>query len=152
MTKNKGSSINNCEYDETTLEQAIAVEQQKLDDALKSLGKSYYEIHKSNAEPIFAQLIANVDEASTKLKEYSHTYAVLKNKIQCPQCGNFVKNTDLFCTRCGTKLSSDITKSQKSNQSFCRVCGHPAEYGASFCIKCGARLTDINNNRNKSTQ
>ncbi|MCR5507338.1 MAG: substrate-binding domain-containing protein [Lachnospiraceae bacterium] len=62
--------------------------------------------------------------------------------INCPNCGNPVKDQAAFCTKCGTKLDS-LNTGHVAQGGFCTNCGSPLEPEAEFCTKCGMRQTPI---------
>lgn len=66
------------------------------------------------------------------------------NKRQCPQCGNELKDGDMFCDKCGQKCKDDCLQLQPNNISgisynthFCEKCGNQLSENDSFCRKCG---------------
>lgn len=63
--------------------------------------------------------------------------------INCPNCGNELKDTAKFCGKCGTKIEQAPPQSAAENQ--CVECGAPLKPGAKFCPKCGAAQTPPNN-------
>ena len=52
--------------------------------------------------------------------------------MNCPACGASVRETDKFCSECGTTLEA------KRNDAPCRACGQMVPMGAKFCGNCGA--------------
>lgn len=51
----------------------------------------------------------------------------------CSKCGKALKDTDKFCTSCGTPVE---VKRVEVNR-FCRQCGNMLSQGAKFCDVCG---------------
>ena len=52
--------------------------------------------------------------------------------MNCPKCGATVRETDKFCSECGSTLDA------KKSDGPCRACGQMVPLGAKFCGNCGA--------------
>src|SRR5688500_5773034 len=52
--------------------------------------------------------------------------------VNCPKCGATVRETDKFCSECGSTLEA------KKSDGPCRACGQMVPLGAKFCGNCGA--------------
>lgn len=66
----------------------------------------------------------------------------------CPQCNAQLKDDLLFCTKCGTKLSSEPLTTQDNTEDLfqemkCPSCEIIFTDGSLFCNKCGTKLEDV---------
>lgn len=52
--------------------------------------------------------------------------------MNCPACGASVRETDKFCSECGSALQA------KRSDAPCRACGQMVPVGSKFCGNCGA--------------
>jgi len=48
--------------------------------------------------------------------------------MKCKFCGSELKDSDVYCGKCGNKYSSE---------SYCKKCGKKVEDGNAFCSNCG---------------
>ena len=66
--------------------------------------------------------------------EKTQAPAPQKNSF-CPECGQRIKEGNLFCGHCGHKLTWNIPQF-----AACRCCGFQMKPGVKFCGKCGTKL------------
>lgn len=52
-----------------------------------------------------------------------------EDKVACPMCGYLNKKSDLYCDKCGSKLTK-----------FCSKCGNVVSSDDKFCSKCGNKI------------
>ena len=78
----------------------------------------------------------------------------LKNIVRCPQCGKVIREDDLFCSCCGTRIIKKQDPEKTSEEGLCPQCGAKLEDNAVFCVKCGYKVkeADINNDATILTQ
>lgn len=64
----------------------------------------------------------------------------------CENCGNLLGEVDLFCEKCGSKVSLEEENSSYSNKKnekkYCIGCGNLLDYEDKFCQKCGKEVLD----------
>lgn len=58
----------------------------------------------------------------------------------CPQCGNHLRQEDVFCDRCGTKYAPPQVQVAPTQAQQCPRCGTALPAGSHFCPQCGAAL------------
>lgn len=68
----------------------------------------------------------------------------------CKNCGNELKDDDLFCEICGIKCDINNAESESAQQNddsgntlFCEKCGNKVSTSDSFCFFCGAPVKQI---------
>ena len=79
----------------------------EFNDILRQLGQVMYNTHKGQAsdpDPL-PELLAQADEAAGKIADIKARIADLRQAQACPGCGAPCGKDDLFCRRCGAKLS-----------------------------------------------
>lgn len=61
---------------------------------------------------------------------------------KCSVCGASVKEGDLFCLQCGTRLEvhQESPRQDPPGGKICEKCGAQNNEGDIFCLQCGARL------------
>lgn len=73
--------------------------------------------------------------------------------MQCPNCGNELKNESKFCKYCGNPVIQDKVKKQDINntdilsEEKCVKCGNSIVPGNAFCIHCGTAVSNGNQTR-----
>lgn len=72
------------------------------------------------------------------------------NTKYCSNCGNELREDDVFCEKCGTKCEAENIESeipevveQSDNAIFCEECGNKIINSDSFCSFCGAPVKQI---------
>lgn len=66
------------------------------------IGKQYFEQHKEDAEPDFAE-IKLIKEALEEIEALKSEIADLKGLKKCQSCGAALNVEDAFCKKCGAK-------------------------------------------------
>lgn len=66
------------------------------------IGKQYYEMHKDDAQPLFAE-ITLITETLQKIEELRSGIAERKGKKLCPVCSAPNDADALYCNKCGNK-------------------------------------------------
>ena len=64
--------------------------------------------------------------------------------MNCNHCGNTIEPGDLFCEKCGEKITGFATAPASSSlQTNCQKCREPAESTDEFCYFCGTKLLNM---------
>lgn len=66
------------------------------------IGKQYYDQHKEDAEPQFAEMTL-IKEALEEIEALKKEIAELKGLKKCQSCGAALNMEDAFCNKCGAK-------------------------------------------------
>lgn len=118
------------------LNSAINGNMKRIDLAYKEIGRFYCERHMNNPEPEIAEQVKLVAQLNAKIEELQAEIRKINGYINCPNCGQFIKEGDAFCTNCGTRFS-------QPQETVCPNCGYPAKTGAVFCTRCGSPLNNM---------
>lgn len=94
----------------------------KLNASIKQnyseLGVRYYNLFKDNPDPKFAELINDITNAYTEIKQTEVQLAYLRGIVFCPNC-NAECGADLrFCVKCGTQLIKPVQQTPQAQQSY----------------------------------
>jgi endogenous inhibitor of DNA gyrase (YacG/DUF329 family) len=63
--------------------------------------------------------------------------------VDCPECGDSVRETRDFCSNCGTDVSNLTASAQQVNPTTCPECNHDVSQTDDFCGSCGHNLNDV---------
>jgi hypothetical protein len=58
----------------------------------------------------------------------------------CGKCGSKIQLGDLFCKKCGLKVTTDTNQDQSQERIFCTQCGTSNPGNSRFCKKCGSEI------------
>ena len=114
----------------------ISDEQKRIDNYYREMGKLYFNLHADSCEPDFAESVAGIRDALSKIETYSEQIKKLKGLTNCPNCGSTVSYNAPFCASCGAKLNQQTP----NNAPLCASCGMPLAENAAFCTNCGAKV------------
>ena len=125
----------------TRISNDINENQRKITQLYATIGKAYYERHKSDPGAEEFECIAEINLLLAEIAEQENRMEQMKGTGKCAECGADVGPNAVFCSSCGTKIRSDGVKDkQNDNRQRCPKCGKAAKEGNLFCIFCGARL------------
>lgn len=89
-------------YDENLL----TGEQKKIEDCYQQIGLRYYAYHKDNPAPELADLVAKITESKLRISEHKAEVLRANGQIICPNCGQQILQTAMFCNFCGLRISA----------------------------------------------
>lgn len=95
--------------DITKLKSNIADEERRINAAYAEIGKAYVETHAEDYEESFAEQIAAIREAKTKIVELEQQIVDIKGVVICPKCGAEVPKDAAFCATCGSAIKQEPT-------------------------------------------
>ena len=88
----------------TKIKSSISDEQNKIDEAYKSIGKSYYEAHRGDPNDIYAALCGDIDAANEKIMQLNQQIRDVKGVSVCANCGAEIEKGTGFCSACGAPV------------------------------------------------
>lgn len=68
------------------------------------IGKSYYELHKEEADNIYAPQFEIISNAFSKIEELKVDISNIKGVQKCPNCSCEISEGVTYCPSCGAKL------------------------------------------------
>ena len=87
-------------------------EEADLDECFERLGRAFFTQAKNGVakDGKIAELIAEADARSEKIKNLKIEIAKAKNKKICPHCSSIIESDAPYCSRCGSKIVADEKK------------------------------------------
>ena len=73
------------------------------------LGKAMFEKICNDPDNEFAETISDIKDKKQKLEELKNTLMSLEDKSSCPNCGAQIDKDQVFCDKCGHKLTPEDT-------------------------------------------
>jgi ribosomal protein L37AE/L43A len=124
----------------SALNAALIKEYKIYNETCAQLGRYYAELHQSNPEPIFSDMVAQIHGAKDNIKILKKAIKLKKDPDMslCPECGVQTACGAAFCTNCGAKLA----ESAKQQDAVCPACKSKISAGAFYCTHCGNKLTN----------
>lgn len=89
-------------------------EEADLDYCFEKLGRAFFAQAKNGVakDGKIAELIAEADERSEKIKNLKIEIARNKNKKICPYCSSIIESDAPYCSKCGSKIVADENKKE----------------------------------------
>ena len=78
--------------------------EKSLTDALKGLGKAYYEEYKLDEDAEFQVQMYEIKELKKKIKNIEKEIQSVKGTMICPNCGATLPKDAQFCMKFGEKI------------------------------------------------
>lgn len=120
---------------------AITEEEKKVVNGYYQLGKQYLAAHPEDYAEEFAQIIAEIREAESKMQFYRQQIQDIKGVTRCEKCGAEVANNAAFCNTCGAPMPGPAASAEAA-VAQCPGCGAPVSKTAKFCAVCGKQLVE----------
>ncbi len=87
---------------------AIADKEQEIKRVMREIGNMMYDAYK-NGEEADAEKLAEkcilLDDYFAEIEDIKDKLNEIKNVVECPACGEKVKDNHNFCPKCGEKLA-----------------------------------------------
>ena len=117
----------------------------ELSQSYNALGSMYYEKHKNDPEPEFAQIVATITQTLNTIEEHQKTLSSLEqSEITCPSCGASASSNAAFCPNCGQALGQSIATASEqpteNREQACPYCGAAVQACESVCSACGSPI------------
>ena len=92
--------------EQTKLNYAIKVNEEKVKDILAELGKSVYEEYCNGSEfpDDMNEKMQTIDTLKEEIAEMKAKIADMNNTTVCGSCGAYNHNDNIFCSQCGEKI------------------------------------------------
>ena len=117
----------------------IADEEKRINASLLEIGKVCFEKYSDNPDASLDRFVAQINDAKSKIEEYSAQIKKIKGYIKCEQCGAEIPPDNSFCNGCGFKI--EVKPKNAPNQSgiSCNSCGASLSPDLAFCTNCGQK-------------
>lgn len=130
----------------------ISDEEKKINDVYLQIGKLYMELHASDSEEAFKEMVQTITDARSKIKEYEVQIQVLNGVVRCEKCGAEVSKEAAFCPACGMKMPEIVQaealqeepaaqEAEPVVEKKCTNCGTVLGHDALFCSECGTKVS-----------
>ncbi len=124
--------------DVAKLNTQIAGEEKAMSGVYEKLGRAWYEAHKDDEEPEFAEYSAQLRTSLEKIEGWKGQINAIKGVQVCPSCGKVLPEAAAFCSECGTKLEKKPAPApDPEDPTVCQSCGAKLPEAARFCTHCG---------------
>ncbi|MDO4157048.1 MAG: zinc ribbon domain-containing protein [Oscillospiraceae bacterium] len=121
------------------LKNMIREEQRHCKELYQQIGELYVQQFGSHPEPVFAQMIQEVQNSQIRIQSYQNQIQQTKefasstgDSVVCQQCGASLPANTIFCNQCGAKVESPATWT-------CPSCGKTLSVEFAFCDQCGQK-------------
>lgn len=146
----KGGNSN----EEVKLEEKINKEKFEINEAMREIGKIYYESYRNDSHDKLTPICNMIDESYRIVNVCEKQILLLKGIQICPSCKATLDLESLFCNKCGTKLEAveeiNLTDNDESKQQStsvelvkCHECGSTMPSDLSFCTNCGVKMKSV---------
>lgn len=124
------------------LNSMVIEEEKKLANYYQNVGQIYADIHKTDYEPQFTELMELINEARRNLVAYKRQAEELKQVRYCETCGAQIIGDSQFCSSCGSRVAMNITPfpntfNDTMSKLQCQACGAILDADSKFCERCG---------------
>ncbi|MGT2923850.1 zinc-ribbon domain-containing protein [Streptococcus caviae] len=125
----------------------ISKEKKKREELLKTLGLSYFEKYRGNAENEFKNLITEILNSDKMIEKLENEKSLNEPCVLCNTCGKSLSGDVTFCPHCGIKVEKtehqniDVIGVDKIIR-YCSNCGQQLSDDASFCAECGTKVSE----------
>lgn len=122
----------------------IAEENEKMKECHQKIGEKYVQLHATDYEESFSDLIQCLDVSQRKLVDYSMQMQFVTGVVVCthPGCGNKAPKGSVFCNMCGRKLP----EFNFDDYEMCEACCSLVEKGTDVCPNCKHPMRPQNDN------
>lgn len=113
--------------------------QRKIESYYTQIGKLYFELHSTNPDDSFQQLVFEIQKGFAQIRQIDEQINHIKGIKPCPSCGAAIAQGSTFCSSCGAKLS-EIAQQKESSTKKCPNCGTAIAEDSMFCGVCGTQI------------
>lgn len=103
----------------TKLSIAVSETDSKIKDAYETIGRTVYDKYITDGTvcDIVGENCRAIDELFKEREALLEKKAELKSSIKCPDCGKYNNNDSAYCSKCGTKLTSEEKQDKEAENS-----------------------------------
>ena len=110
--ENLGKSLKNTTInmvDKTKLNLTLSDTEKKVKDVYAAIGESLYKDYTEGADipDNFLEYCVEIDRFNKEIEVLREQISVLKNTVECPNCGQFNNKSGEYCSKCGHKIYAD---------------------------------------------
>ncbi len=121
----------------TRLNMAISESETKIKELYSEIGYKVYSAYKEEPLEAVKDEIGQVNDLHQAIEVCKLQIKSINAMNSCPNCGEKIKPTMIFCSNCGYRLQEERKEEEKVKKRFCTGCGKPLDPGVSFCTECG---------------
>ena len=124
------------------LNNMIREEQRHCKELYQQVGEMYVQQFGSQPDPVFAQLIQEIQNCQMRIQNYQEQLPHAKETaapagrtdsgLTCQKCGASLAANAVFCNQCGAKIEPPATWT-------CPICGKILSADFAFCNQCGQK-------------
>lgn len=120
----------------------ISQNQNKINEMYYQIGKRYAEIHRTDPEGAFAEMMTQIGEWERQITEFTRQMQREQEPGICTACGERIPDGANFCIACGTPAPKKTIRRSAEDDSYvqCPHCGASVQK-LNFCTECGQALT-----------
>ncbi len=119
----------------------ISDEEKRISNTYLEIGKLYVELHASDSEEAFKEMVQSIADSESKIKEYQVQIQDIKGVERCPKCGAEVAKDSAFCSACGSEMPKKQEEAAKEiTEVKCTNCGAVLKQDTKFCSECGTKV------------
>ena len=122
----------------------IAEENEKIKECHQRIGEKYVQLHPTDYEESFSDLIQSLGVSQRKLVDYSMQMQFVTGVVVCtnPGCGHKAPKGSVYCNMCGRKLP----EFNFDDYEMCEVCCSLVKKGTEVCPNCNRPMKQQNDN------
>lgn len=137
----------------TKLNKSISNEEAKIEKIYNEIGRKLYDLYDQGRDvgEDFEQECEEISIYKDNIKDLKKKIMELKNIRVCPNCGAEISEGTLYCSHCGTRISTaepeEPIEDEKPDYKVCPTCGSKLTLEAAFCPSCGTKQDMIDGNQ-----
>ncbi|MBR5133975.1 MAG: hypothetical protein IKV35_00075, partial [Clostridia bacterium] len=121
MSEKNGTVSNAMAAEIAKINEAVAIEEKKVEKAYLDIGKLYVALHASNYESDFKPMFTAISEAEKAVREARERIREIRGVVCCDKCGNDMPKGQAFCSICGAKLNEETPEVDLDKLVKCEV-------------------------------
>lgn len=121
---------------------AISEEEKKISNLHYQIGVKYVQLHASEPEAEFAEMVAAIRESEKAIAGYRQQIQDIRGVVTCEKCGAEIAKNSAFCSSCGAPAQKPVM-AENPDMVRCSGCGQMVARTMRFCTSCGKSMEDI---------